>query len=507
MRREDKIALEQYLAKLDFIEKSGHVNHNESPEQKRARIARAKADYKFCTEYYFPHFATSGTPDFHVSLANKIKRDPLYKGLVRWGRGLAKSVVCGVTEQFWLWLNGQNNFLVLIGQNDDKARLLLSDLQAEFECNPQIINDFGEQKKFGSWEDGYFVTKSGFIGKSLGMGQSPRGLRERSQRPTTIVADDLDTKEINKNPARMREMAKWLLRDVLPTMDGPLRRFMFANTYHAPLTIGEILRLERPNWDVDRVDAYDPVTKLPIWHQKYSPDYYKVWEEEIGVLAALAEFNNTPHTEGSIFKQEQEQWIDYPVYPALNHMRAIAGHWDIAYAGTATSDYNAVRVWGTKDKNFYHVSSFVRQCKMKEALQWMSWKQKEMPSSVTIHWRFEAQFWNDEVYRCIREVENFTKVNLNLVKVEGPKQKKYDRILKLQPYYQNRRVYFNKKDKGNQDLIVGQNQLYGIEPGYKGHDDAPDADQQCYEYLEKFNRADSGPSIILGERGLRGGAW
>jgi len=32
-------------------------------------------------------------------------------------------------------------------------------------------------------------------------------------------------------------------------------------------------------------------------------------------------------------------------------------------------------------------------------------------------------------------------------------------------------------------MIEGNNQLKGIEPGYKGADDSPDADEGCWHYL------------------------
>ena len=63
---------------------------------------------------------------------------------------------------------------------------LLEDLRAEFEANPRILADFGEQMQIGSWEAGFFITKGGFIGQALGMGQSVRGLRVKNKRPTHL---------------------------------------------------------------------------------------------------------------------------------------------------------------------------------------------------------------------------------------------------------------------------------------------------------------------------------
>ena len=90
------------------------------------------------------------------------------------------------------------------------------------------------------------------------------------------------------------------------------------------------------------------------------------------------------------------------------------------------------------------------------------------------------------------------KVRLNLIKKANPKGRKYDRILKLQPYYQNRRIKTNEKLKSCNDTQIGQTQLFGIEPGYNSKDDWPDAWQQCVDELEKYiDYSDSSRNQIL----------
>ena len=483
MKAADKKALAAYKKRLQFVRSSGTVNPYETDHEKRARIERAKRDYKFCVEYYFPHYATSETADFQIKGAKLTKKNPTVKQFDEWGRGLAKSVHNDIIKPFWLWMQDQAHYMVLVTTSKDRASELLEDLRAEFESNPRIINDFGEQKNEGQWEKGFFITKGGFIAKALGAGQSVRGLRVKDQRPDYIVIDDLETKELIANPKRQLKLAKWIERDLIPIMDGSIRRLMYACNRFAPVMIQTLLQDRHPKWKVHHVKAYNPVTYEPTWHQKYSPTYYREVEAEIGVLAARAEYNNEPHIEGTIFKEEDIQWKKLP---KLNSFKVIVGHWDVAYAGTPTSDYNAVRVWGLINKEFYYIDSFVRQSKMRAAAEWMADFQNNLPKTVIVHWRFESQFWNDEVERTIREVEDAWQLKLNIVKVDAPRTKKYDRILTLQPYYQNGRIYYNENKKSHKSTQEGLAQLYGIEPGYKSHDDAPDADQQAIQWLSSW---------------------
>lgn len=490
MRRENKLAKELYLKKLELIRSESKVNPYETKEEQRIAIKAAMACPGQTVQRYFPHYATSECAEFQLGFSNRVLKDPIIKAFAQWGRGLAKSVWCDVIIPFWLWINDQAHYLVLIGQNHDKAKQLLGDLQGEFEANPQIIKDFGEQKLEGSWEDGKFTTRGcrewglrPFIGRALGMGQEVRGLRIGSQRPDLCVVDDVETRELIKNPKRQDEYVTWILTALIPTMDGPIRRLLYANNRFATRMIQTELQKQQPRWYVSHVPAYDRATFLPVWKAKYPKDYYLKLKDEIGIIALEQEYLQEPVIEGKIFLPEQIIWDDLP---RLDHLKVIVGHWDIAYAGTSTSDFNAVRIWGLDKSNlFWYIQGFVKQTKMKAAVEYMCAVQKSLPKSVIIHWRFESQFWNDEVERTIREVSKEQGVNLLITKVDTPRTKKYDRMLTMQPRYQNNRMRYNRKMQADNDTQVGLAQLYALEPGYTTKDDAPDADEQAVAFLEK----------------------
>jgi len=491
MKLTDKRILEDYRAKLERIKASGDIDVFETKETQTARINRAKKDIAYFVKTYLRHYISDAdgkiieTPDFHIAFAAKVKKNKRIKAIMRWARAHAKSVLADLILPLWLWINDDIGYLVLIGNNEEKAKILLSDLQAEFEANEQLKHDFGTQMRYGTWEKGYFITKNGFIAKAVGAGQDVRGLRMKAKRPDYIVADDLEDKDTVRSPRKQDELADWILSAVIPTMDGDRARFLLANNRFAPRMIQTVLEELTDTWTIDQVNAYNPASYESRWAAKYTPDYWRQIEREIGVIKANAEYNNTPHVQGKIFKQEQIQWGQAP---HKNQFRKIVGHWDVAYAGNSTSDYNAVRVWGLYNSDFWYLDSFVKQTKMREAVQWMCDYQKRLPQTVTIQWRFEAQFWNDEVQRVINEVQNEFKLNLNIVKTEAPRGRKYDRIERLQPYFQNSRIVWDKDKKAHADTQIGLQQLFGIEPGYRSHDDAPDADEQAIRYLENYLR-------------------
>jgi len=495
----DKQAFKNWSSKVQFLQSKTTINHNETKQDQKQRIAKAKVDYEYFVKYYLPTFATTKTPDFHVRAAKRIKNNSEISIWLKWGRGLAKSVVGDVTVPLWLWINNDIKFMLLIGQESSKAEILLDDLRLQFEANERLIHDFGIQKNTGHWESGFFITKNGFIAKSIGMGQEPRGLRVGGDRPDYIVCDDWETKETLKNPKRQDEYSKWLLTGIIPTMDGDNQRVVLAQNQFAPRMIFSKIVGENRGWKVQEQKAFDPVTLLPCWPEKYPADYYIKKIETVGTLNAKAEYNNDPHVEGKIFTDDMIQWTKLP---RLDSFKALVGTWDVAFAGSKTSDYNAVRVWGLKDGKKYLIDCFVKQSKIRPAIEWIANYQSSLPKSVSVPFRFEAQFWNEEITRTISEVEADKKLLLNLVKSDRSTKKKFDRILEMHPQYQNGRIYYNIKLKDHNDSKEGLAQLKGIEPGYKSHDDSPDADKEAFDYLDRFARS-SGNTFKMGFRESR----
>lgn len=485
MKKQDKQAVEQYLARLALARTAGRgINPFQTEDGKQADIVRMKDDVRYMAMRLFQHLCLCESADFQVEFANTVAANPTFKGYAEWGRGLAKSVWSDIIIPTWLWIRGETYYLGIVSDTFDRAADLLEDLRAEFEGNEAIIHYFGEQRLDGYWERGNFTTRSGLTCKAFGVKQKVRGLRKGSKRPDTWVVDDLETPGTIKNGKIQDDARKWIERDVIPTMTGKYRRLIGANNRFAPRMVQTLLKELHPDWFWHLVPAYDPTTYTPRWPAAYTAEFYKQQESDMGVLAAHSEYNHVAICEGKIFKNEQIQWAPLP---DLSTMNAIVGHWDIAYAGNKDSDYNAIRLWGRKLADFWLIDCYVKQSKMKQAVLWMCEKQAwAKQQGIIIYWQYEAQFWNDEVQRTIDEAQQETGVKLCLVKVSTPHVAKLFRLISLQPYYQNSHVYYNEALRAHADTQVGVRQLLAVEPGMTEHDDAPDADKQAIDKLELY---------------------
>ncbi|TXI15744.1 MAG: hypothetical protein E6Q66_01110 [Pedobacter sp.] len=478
-------ALERYRQLIKSISEDNTVNPFETQAEQIARIDRAKADYGFFIDTYFKRYASSPSASFHIQTAKKIKANKHIKLLLAWGRGLAKSTHLNILLPLWLWINDDLKVMLLVGQSQEKAHILLSDLQAEFEANQLLAHDFGNQQSIGSWEEGRFITKNDCAFFAIGMGQSPRGLRHRQYRPDYIVADDLDTKEVCRNPKRLREYADWICEDLLGTLDERGSRFIQVNNIFAPQTILTHIRDHKKGFQFIQQNATDQQLN-PTWPEKYSKKFYQNQLDAMGPLSFQAEYNNAPYIEGNIFKPEAIHWC---AIPRLDHFEGIIGYWDVAYSDAKTADFNAIKVWGLKEGKFYLIKAMVQQCKMETAIAWMFDYMATQPQSVHINWYFESQFWNDALKMVYQEVASKYDYLISLIQAQRPKGNKFDRILAMLPFYQQGRIYYNQAERANGDMQVGIAQLLAIEPGYKSHDDSPDADAAALDLLNRYQRS------------------
>lgn len=205
----DKQALERFREKAAFInESSADTPLNETRQQKQRRVEKLLASYADFVAYYFSHWATARCGQFHIQAANRLLSQPSIMAVMEWARAHAKSTHFNVMIPMWIKARGAMKVMVLVGKNEKNAATLLGDLQAELENNQKYLHDFGEQVKYGSWEEGRFATKDGCGFFALGRGQSPRGLRHRQHRPDYIVMDDVDDDELCRNPDRVRHLTE-----------------------------------------------------------------------------------------------------------------------------------------------------------------------------------------------------------------------------------------------------------------------------------------------------------
>jgi hypothetical protein len=479
-----KAQLEAYREKLNNILRQSHFNPEETSEEQTRRIDRAKKDYAYFVETYFPHYAKVACAPFHSTAANKIRKNKDLRAVFEWARGHAKSTHMTILVPLWLKINKDIKTMVLVGKSENSAVTLLSDLQAELEANQLYLHDFGEQVSVGDWQEGEFVTRDGCAFFARGRGQSPRGLRKQENRPDYIVIDDLDDEELCRNERRVREMVDWVLEALFGALDmGSGRFIMVGNKIHKNAVLANIAT--RPGVFHTRVNALDK-NGNPSWGAKYTLAEIQSAIDFMGYRRSQKEFFNNPIVEGTVFKDE---YILYKKMPALDKYEYLICYTDPSFKGTTKNDYKATWLLGKIGREIHGIKAFCRQTSVRAMVQFAYDLEESKPQNTVIPYYMEANFLQDLLLDEYVEEGDVRGYQLPIRGDKRDKPDKFSRIEAMSPLFERGFVFFNEAEKDKPDMKVAIEQFLAIEKGSSTADDAPDAFEGGLYYLQRYTRS------------------
>lgn len=468
----------------------------ENKEDKKARIEKAKNDYSFFVEYYFPHYAKSKCASFQIAAANEVAANPKIRAVFEWARGHAKSTHFDIMIPLWLKAKDELNVMVLVGKSEDNAAILLGDLQAELQFNQRYIADFGEQMNQGSWEEGKFATKDDKAFYALGRGQSPRGLRYKTSRPDYIVVDDIDDDEMVQNEHRIAKMIDWILEALFNTMDMGRGRFILVgNRIHKNSILANIAKAKGIHHVV--VNAMDEKGK-PTWHEKYSAKEIQDVIETIGLRRAQKEFYNNPVTDGAVFKLKDIQYKKALPYNAYNYL---VSYTDPSFKNGARSDYKATVLLGKTREGHYHIlKAFVQQTTVKQMVNWHYDLHNVVGEQAVISFYMESNFLQDLLFEEFVKHGNEVGWQLPIKGDTRNKPDKFQRVENIQPLFERGLVFISEDEKSSPGVVKLVEQLLLFEKGSRTHDDGPDALEGAIWMLNYKTRVSQ--PMIIGKRGV-----
>ena len=491
-----KQAIQRWKEHCGKVQEATVLQGLESEADKQARIAKAKKDYGYFVEYYFPQYAKSKCGKFQIDAAKEVAKNKKLRGLFEWARGHAKSTHFDLMIPLWLKIKGELNVMILVGKSEDNAKTLLGDLQAELQYNQRYINDFGEQTSLGSWEDGKFITKDGKAFFALGRGQSPRGLRYRDHRPDYIVVDDLDDDELVQNEHRVNKMLDWILEALFNTMDMGRGRFiMVGNRISKNSVLANFAKVAGIYHTV--VNALDEKGN-PTWKEKYTKEDIAQVIETIGARRAQKEFFNNPITDGSVFKIKD---IRYKEIEPIRNYKYLVSYTDPSFKSGAKSDYKATILMGKNKTGEYHVlKAFVAQTTVRDMVRWHYQMQEEFGKDAPIHYYMESNFIQDLLFDEFTQMGNETGLHIPIKGDSRNKPDKFQRIESLQPMFERGLIFLNEAEQESAGMKKLVEQMMLFEKGSRSHDDAPDALEGAVWMLNFKTRVDA--PMIVGKRNV-----
>jgi predicted phage terminase large subunit-like protein len=484
----DKELYKKWQLHCKEVQENTYINKSETKAQQTERIVRARKDYAYFVEYYFPHFAKCKCGKFQIQAANKVLSTKNLKAVFKWARGHAKSTHLDIMIPLWLKCQKERelNVMVLVGKSQDNANTLLSDVQAELQYNQRYSNDFGKQYNAGSWQEGEFVTADGCAFFARGRGQSPRGLRYKENRPDYIVIDDLDDDELVENEARVSKLTDWVKEALFGSLDGGRGRFvMVGNLIGKNSVLARIAATEGVY--VSQVNIYDKNGNV-TWCEKWSLQEVKDMEQFMGYRSFQKENMNNPITEGAVFKND---WIRWKKLPKLDKYESIVAYCDPSFKSSTKNDYKAIKMWGKIGTELHLIKAFVRQCSTSEMVRWFYDLHESIPEGVICDYYMEANFLQDIILDEFTTEGNIRGYQLPIRADQRKKPDKFQRIEAVSPLWERGFIWYNEDLKNDRDMLTGLQQTLAFEKGSHTHDDAPDADEGAIYILQKRTRIET----------------
>jgi hypothetical protein len=466
MKPGERQALRNWEDHILSIRRATPVDVNEAPRVREARVARLKGDFKAFCEYYFPHYCTAPFAKFQLKQQRLVQQNP--RGVFCWiiARAHAKSVIHTILNPVFLMVNGELRTMLLTSYSETNAITLLSDVQAELEGNQRLIQDYGQFKGLGDWEQGRFITRDGVFFCAIGSGQSPRGVRNEPVRPDYIVADDFDEDEQSRNPKRVDEAEKWLRGALFGAMDitGRGRFVMVGNKFAKDMVLSRVYEIADHRMQVNILDD----SGQPSWPERYSAQECEFMITKMGYNVAQREYFNNPIQEGKTFRAD---WMVSKKLPPLKEYRGLVGYLDPGFKKTSTSDSKAWVLVGLHNGQYHIIKVYVGQASVSEMIGWGYELQEYCAKrGGAPRLRMEEVFLQDLLYQDFAE--------------EAKKRGN---------------VYFNEAEENDHHMKRLKEQLLNFQPGVKTHKDGPDALEGAIHDLSQ-GMTNTAEGIHIGQR-------
>jgi predicted phage terminase large subunit-like protein len=342
----------------------------DEPEEKAARIARARTDKLFFFATYLPHYFTLAPADFHKELVTllEVKGTPV---AVAAPREHAKSTIVTLGYPLHQICFSQRNFIIIVSDSEYQAVDFVRFIRLELEENERIKQDFGSLRtESDTWADASFVTKNSVKVLARGSGQKVRGLRHRQHRPDMVVMDDIENDQGVRNPQQVDKLLRWITGSVFPCIEQKGSLFIIGTILARKSALYTLLYGEDYTaWIRKTYRALVPSPiggegkgeggLRPLWPERHSLESLKHKKEIIGSVQFNREYQNDPKDEEGIFR---EDWLRY-YHPSELQGKQLDVYTfiDPSVDGKDTSDYKAIITIGRAEGIFYVLDAFIKK--------------------------------------------------------------------------------------------------------------------------------------------------
>lgn len=240
-------------------------------------------------------------------------------------RGHAKTTLVSLAYVLWSALHGKESLILLLSATSEQAQQLLRDIRRELTENPLLQSDFPEvcAPLLAPRQTGVVIKQNrielpnGVCIRVLGSQQALRGMKHRDQRPTLIVADDLENLEQVESEEQREKLRSWFYGTLLKAGQPSTNVVVIGTVLHHDSLLGRLTnkREATGGWRCERYKAVESFSVAePMW-QRWEDIRRgdELFEEASGDGAADAYFraNSVEMLRGTqVLWPERESYLD-----------------------------------------------------------------------------------------------------------------------------------------------------------------------------------------------------
>lgn len=287
---------------------------------KMAHLARrqlaAESPSAFASVYLGRHFLKARCA-MHEALFRTLKSASSTRGrriAIAAPRGHAKSTIVSLAYPLWCLMNGLEPYIVLVSDTGPLAEHNLRNIRAELESNDLLKHDFPELlcRRVKPCREGAIALPSGALIVAKGAGQGIRGTKNRSNRPSLILVDDLENREEVVEELQRDKLRSYFFGTLLKLGDSRTNVVVVGTVLHHDALLARLVDPNKmPGWDraLYRAIVQWP-DRMDLWERwgrvLSSAELFDGQTGEAGAAAFLRAHRDEMHRGAEVLWPEQE---------------------------------------------------------------------------------------------------------------------------------------------------------------------------------------------------------
>ncbi len=423
-----------------------------------------------------PNMFSSESPDFHYTIANKLKDDSIKQINIIAPRGHAKSSIVGGVFPLWhIMFDKGPKLIVLVSRTQDHATKLLGTIKDVLDYSQQFRQIFGYWgiNSARTWAKTEIELKDGSMIICKGTGQQLRGIKHGNQRPTLIIVDDPEDENNTKTSEAMEGNLRWLLQSAVPSLDPMKGRIAIIGTPIHQRCMVETLK-EMKGWD-NMLFRPDLDNEVALWEEWQPIKKLKKKKEELESINRVSVFYReymceVVGDEDQLFKESYFQYyegkLEYEDNHAFLRLTELNGERaddlrpvnvfmgvDPASSTRQTADYSTiVTVAIDKDGNRFVLPYYRNRATPMNVAEAIMTQVKVYRPDKT---RIESVGYQEMLREYIRkrcEEEGIFIPGLEIK--ETPRNSKSSRLETMEPYFAQKKFYMTKEQMELRDELL-----------------------------------------------------